>query len=566
MGIIEPHPFLLQFILVKQQMPRLFALTAALLFFLAGLASLNQVGFIWDAPENLLTGTHYARFFASGDRHWLDFTAYDAQYRAAAPAERPWLYNREFNAPFRYPPLANVTAVLTHALFSQRLGWLPDPDGYHLAVLLFAALTVFVVARFTWQAFGPLAGVAATAALVTYPLFVEHARNNLKDVPFAALVLLALWAYWQGERHGRWPWFMLSAVAAGLGMGVRLLAAELWPVIAAAYLPLAWARRRQGWREWSRPYRWLLPHILLALLVFTAVWPWLWPDIPGRLGEHLAFGRDVSRGLRVLYNGHIYESGRTLPWHYTAVIFGLTTPLVVLAGGVMGAAAALHRGRRRQDTAALMLLCLFAGSLLRSSWPGLPQYDGTRHMLEGVIAFMGLFGLGFQSGWRWLQQKTARPWPAFLPYAVLALALLPILVWNIRLHPFQGLYYNGLIGGPGAAFDRYPQAYWGSSFRLGAAWINENAASDSLVLPRVGGHLARYYLDPARQIIPDEAIPTLPPGQPVTLIYMTRRDKFGPYAAFAEAHLTPVFVLERAGVPLLKIVQTDAGTLQSLSP
>lgn len=42
-----------------------------------------------------------------------------------------------------------MTAVLTHHLFSEQLGWLVDPDGYHVAVLLFGTLTVFVLAVFT---------------------------------------------------------------------------------------------------------------------------------------------------------------------------------------------------------------------------------------------------------------------------------------------------------------------------------------------------------------------------------------------------------------------------------
>jgi hypothetical protein len=63
-------------------------------------------------------------------------------------------------------------------------------------------------------------------------------------------------------------------------------------------------------------------------------------------------------------------------------------------------------------------------------------------------------------------------------------------------------------------------------------------------------------------LIPDEAIATLPSDQPITLIYMTRRDKYDWIAEFAEAELTAVYTLERGGIPLLKAVATDARTLQ----
>jgi 4-amino-4-deoxy-L-arabinose transferase-like glycosyltransferase len=466
--------------MTRSSSPYLFALAAATLFFLIGLATLNQIGLTWDAPENLLTGQHYARFFITGDASWLDFAAYDEQYRMAAET-RPLLYNREFNAPFRYPPVANIAAAATHALFTTHLGWLADTDGYHLAVLLFATLTLLVLTCFTWQAFGKIASFAATLALATYPLFFEHAHHNLKDVPFAAFVLLALWAYWQGERHGRWRWFLLAAVAAGLGMGVRVLAVAVWIVIGLAYLPVAWANRQLGWQAMVRPYRPMLLCIPLSLFIFLAAWPWLWPDPSGRLAEHLVFGRDVSRGLRVLYNGQMAAAGKTLPWHYSAVIFSLTTPLLVLIGGLVGCGAAVKRNLRQPDTAAFILLTLFLLALIRSSWPGIPHYDGTRHMLDGIVAFAGLFGLGFQVIWEKSVARRSRRGAegtlrhASAPLLLCLLLFLPLILVNIRLHPFQGIFYNVLAGGTTGAYDRFPQEYWGSSFRLGTAWVNENA-------------------------------------------------------------------------------------------
>lgn len=548
----------------KSRAPYLFGLATAVLFFIVGVLTLPSYGYTWDTPENLLTGEHYVRFFQTGDGGWLDFAAWDEHYFAAG-AERPLLHNREFNAPFRYPPVANMTAVLTHQLFSQQLGWLTDPDGYHVSVLLFAALLVFVLAVFTWQAFGPLAGFAATLSLVTYPLFFEHAHNNLKDVPFSALVFLSLWSYWQGNRYGRGRWFILSAIAAGCALGVRILSLEIWLVLGAAYLPSLWSNRHQKWGA-LRPYKPFLYHLPLALLIFFVLWPWLWPDPLGRLGEHLAFGQDVSRGLRVLYAGQLWQSGVTLPWHYTAVIFLYTTPILLLLGGLVGGVTAVKRSLKQQDVAALILLTLFVVSLLRSSLPTIPQYDGTRHMLEGIVAFIGLFGLGVQIVWLWLRGRWPRPLPTLTPYLLTLLLFLPFMYTNSQLHPFQGIFYNRLAGGTTAVVNQYPQEYWGSSFRLGTEWLNQNLEPDTVILPRVGGHLVRYYLDDRFTRIPDEAIPNLPPEQPITIIYMNRPDKFDPIAQFSNDTLEPVYELSRGNVPVLKIVQTDAQTLQQSPP
>lgn len=542
----------------------MFAAAAALGFLLLLLINIEQYGMTWDSPENLLTGRHYFNFYTTGERQWLDFGTYDTLYRDAGE-DRPLLYTRNFNYPERYTPFANVVSAAAQRLFTENAGWVPDYVGYNLGVVAFAMLAVFVLACFTWQAFGPLASVAATLALVTYPLFFEHAHNNPKDVPFAALVLLALWSYWQGERSGHRAWLFLSALATGAALATRVTAAEVWLIIGLAYLPQAWKSRPNGFRSASRAYRPLLWHVPLALTTFLALWPWLWPDPIGRLRAHLAFGSDVSRGLRVLYNGAIRHSGETLPWHYTLVIFILSTPLVTLAGGMAGLGAALACGVRRRDAAAIMFALLFLLALLRTSLPFLPQYDGTRHMMDGIVGFAGLFGLGFSVFWEALRRR----WPRLSPaVAAVALGLLfaPVIIMLARLHPFQGIYYNTLAGGPRGAYDRFPQEYWGSSYALGTRWINENTEPDALILARVAGQLANNYLSGDRRIIPDEALPSLSPDTIVYVAYITRRDKYDWIVEYADAALAPVFVLERGGVPVLKVIRTEAGVLQSAQP
>jgi 4-amino-4-deoxy-L-arabinose transferase-like glycosyltransferase len=539
-----------------------FGIAAALICLALGLIGLDAYGLTWDDPENLLTGAHYARFFTTWDWDWLDFARYDQLY-AADPSPPPF-YNPHFRSAERYPPVANVVSVLTHRLLAGQLGWLGDTDGYHFGVLLFASLTVFVLASFTWQAFGPLAAGSATMALVLYPLFVEHAHLNLKDVPFAALVLLAVWTYWRAVEERRWRWFGLSVCAAGLALGTRVVAAEIWLVVGLAYLPAGWdwLRHRMRERRWHAPpfaLRWLWLYVLLSLLVLLAVWPWLWPDPVGRLQAHLAFSRDVGRGIRVLYAGEFWQVGETLPWHYTSVIFLLTTPLPTLLLGLLGVAYALKRGLLDRDAAALMLLALFAFALLRSSWPTLPQYDGTRHMLDGIVAFAGLCGLGADALRRWLGRRLRLS--SRLLAVVLVLVYLPLAIRLVRLHPYEGVYYNLLAGGVQGAAGRYPQEYWGSSFRAGCAWLNEHLPGEAVVLPRVGGHLVRYCARPDLRLIPDEALPFLSPTQTVYVIYMTRVDKYDWVATFVDSHLAPVYQLTVEGVPLLKIVRTDAATL-----
>lgn len=332
----------------------------------------------------------------------------------------------------------------------------------------------------------------------------------------------------------------------------------------------------------TKSYQYLPWHLPLALLVFLAAWPWLWADPLGRLGEHLRFAADAGRGLRVLYDGQIWLVGQTLPWHYTPVLFALTTPPLVLLGGLFGAAVAARRvvaqavslpsssqadSLRYDLPAALLLLGLFLLALVRSTWPTIPQYDGTRHLMDGLVAFAGLFGLGVAALW----DAARRRWPglhgragALAGLFLLALAFAPTVTALIRLHPYQGIYYNALAGGVSGAADRFPQEYWGSSFLAAAGWLSDHAEPDAVILPRVGGHLLRLHLPDDPRLIADEALPTLPPNQTLYVVYMARRDKYDGLTEWVDAHLTPAHVIEREGAVLLKVVRTEVGVLQGV--
>lgn len=600
-----------------------FGAILALVFLVVGFATLPGYGLTWDDGENLLTGAHYLRFFLTGDVIWLDFDHWDAVYAASDPP--PVLYTPHFRHAERYPPVANMAAAATHELFTDRLGWLADTDGYHVSVLLFGSLAVFVVATFARQAFGVVGGWVAVLALVLYPLFIEHAHLNLKDVPFAALVVFALWTYWRAVITRRWAWGLLSAVATGLALGVRVLAAEIWGVIALATLPDAWAwLRRTAWlrrmarlrrdrtgrqRPMARPgapdaltphpdsgllearlpraYAMLPLHVALALGIFLLSWPWLWPDPIGRLGAHLDYAAEAALGLRVLYGGEIAQAGVDLPWHYTLVTFLFTTPLLTLALGALGLGVAftglgpyrwarrrrmppdaapptpLPPGRVRASASAARLLALtFLVALARTSWPSTAQYDGTRHMMDGIVAFAGLSGFGAAALWTWVRRR----WPAFRPrplivVAVLIVMCLPFWLHVVRIHPYEGIYYNLLAGGVRGAAGEYSQAYWGSSFRAGAAWLNANVPADAVVLPRTGGNWAHLYVRPEIRRIADEELPLLPPDQVVYVAFITRVDKYDAVTAFADANLAPIYTVSRRGVPLLKVIRTDAATL-----
>ena len=87
-----------------------------------------------------------------------------------------------------------------------------------------------------------------------------------------------------------------------------------------------------------------------------------------------------------------------------------------------------------------------------------PADTGLRHFLFVVPVFAVLAGIGFD----WLLRVLAA-WRRLVA-AGAAAAILAALIWDagvlVRLHPYQYLFYNPLVGGLQGASRRYVTDYW----------------------------------------------------------------------------------------------------------
>jgi hypothetical protein len=128
-----------------------------------------------------------------------------------------------------------------------------------------------------------------------------------------------------------------------------------------------------------------------------------------------------------------------------------------------------------------LLLVWAAIPIARASLPGMVNFDGIRHFLEFLPAAALVAGIGFA---RLVAASPERWRPAFGAGLALALAA-NVGAALVRYHPFQPIYFNCLVGGlQGAAqVHGFPEAtdYWGSSYRQGMAWLNQNAEEGARV-------------------------------------------------------------------------------------
>ncbi|HMA55360.1 MAG TPA: hypothetical protein VKP52_01335, partial [Pseudolabrys sp.] len=117
---------------------------------------------------------------------------------------------------------------------------------------------------------------------------------------------------------------------------------------------------------------------------------------------------------------------------------------------------------------------------------------GLRHFLFVVPAFAVLAGIGFDALLDRVQSRTR---------VVVGTTIAAFVLWNasvlVRLHPYQYLYFNQLVGGAARRFD---MDYW---VNVMAEAVN-NLDAYVTELDKVGGHSRRYTVAVCGERVPFE--------------------------------------------------------------
>jgi hypothetical protein len=221
---------------------------------------------------------------------------------------------------------------------------------------------------------------------------------------------------------------------------------------------------RAWWRFAVRSSMRLLPALLLAYVIMILAWPWaaLAPLNPIR--GLLAFS-EYQYPIRTVLAGQVYEMAST-PRLYVPIYILIRVPLVMLFGAALAMAFALLRRLntgttqpRRRDIALVSLTVTFplACQVICHG----PAFTGLRHFLFVIPALAVLAGIGLDAA---INAMAARGRiVASGGLAVIAACFLANAVTLVRLHPYEYLFYNGMVGGLEGASRRYDLDYWFNS-------------------------------------------------------------------------------------------------------
>jgi Dolichyl-phosphate-mannose-protein mannosyltransferase len=370
----------------------------------------------------------------------------------------------KFQNLYLYGGLFDVIAII--------LGHLIPIDQYdlrHILCALFGIGGIGAAAATARLIAGPRAALIAAVTLSACGVWYGTMFNHTKDIPFAAAMMGATFFLIRIARRLPSPRagdLAVFGLLAGMALGIRVLGLLLVIYAGLAivlYLPRQEAGRARLRFALNSALR-LLPALMLAYAIMILAWPWAALDPLNPIRGLLSFS-EFHYAIRTVVDGQVYEMAK-VPRLYVPIYILIRMPLLALFGAALAMTFALlprlaagSAQLRRRDivlVALTVIIPLFCQVIFHG-----PAFTGMRHFLFVVPALAVLAGTGLDAMVTALATRGRLAASGGL--AVVSACFLWNAVTLVRLHPYEYLFYNAVVGGMEGASRRYDLDYWFSS-------------------------------------------------------------------------------------------------------
>jgi 4-amino-4-deoxy-L-arabinose transferase-like glycosyltransferase len=435
--------------------------------------------------------------------------------------------------------VASRVAHLTMALGAQ------DPYlGRHLCNVLAGAVGLLGTYSLGRSLASHRVGVLALAILALAPRYYGSSFNNPKDVPFAAAFV---WAVWGVARLLRNPTVRNAALCGALGAFCTAVRPQGFFFVVLGAAACCWPIATPVEPLWKR----LVALVPVALVLTIILWPVVLGSPPWLL---LQSASTVSHegGERSLFLGKVYAPDDQ-PGSYVVVWLAATLPLPTLLlafAGVLFCLRVLRNLGARERGWGLLLFAIWF--LLPMGLPVVhrtPMYHAIRHFLFVVpgLSLLAAAGLDRLASLAWF--RTAR-WRLPALVGAVTISYADVAATEVRLHPYEDLYFSRLVGGVRGASTLFAVAYYGEAYGEAFRWLamHPGPPGTPVHVTALGGPFTmetfEYY---AKRSGMDLDTPTL--GYLVAQVDSLNRDKVLPGEV--------LYTVEREGVPLAIVARVS---------
>ncbi len=343
----------------------------------------------YDEDDYLRAAQQYAALVRAGD--WNGFT--QTNYRA------------------EHPPLAKILFGFS-ILSVPEAPLIPDrpttaePDKFLPAAQLHSARTSGAIIGTMTVALISLVNPLAGLFLAIHAMTIKYVDQVMLEALPALTSLAMVLAYLKSKTAQRKTgWLMASAILLGLTAASKYLYC-----VAGIAILADWMLDARKDENAPRPYAAMVLWGLLALIVFFATDPYLWPDPLGRLRDSVLYHAAYSSGASEVQDAGlpfwqplVWLNTSPYSWHKGVFLFGLD-PLIALL-----AAFGLSRLWKKER---VHVLWLGIGIFFLLIWPTKwPQYIIMLTAPLALAAANGVMTLIIQPLQNWLTRPKSKIFP-----------------------------------------------------------------------------------------------------------------------------------------------------------
>lgn len=420
--------------------------------------SYGQTGDEWLQIEY---GQHVFNYFFHGDKQALDYTNRQLQY--SHQEYYGGLYDYPLTILHHWFPSINI---LTLRHFFNAL--------YGAVMMIFTGLLARKISN-KWSV-----GLLALLFMIFSPRMFGESMNNPKDIPYAAGFVIGAYffiSYLKDFPNKLWRNAIGLAIGWGIAFGVRSAGGILLLAYMGLFSLLYYFLNKEFKARLTANKGELLKRgililgagILIGYVMGLACWPWGLQSPISHPLESLQGMTNREAYLKVLFEG-VYYWSNGMPWYYEFKWILISNPLVVIAGVILGLVFVM---KLKKDYSLFFIgFVIFSAffPLLYMIYKHSTVYDTWRHVFFVYPFWVTLAALGWDATRQFVKKENLQ----WLPIGIAMLCLLPAVLWTIRSHPNQGVYFNELVGGVKGAYSNYDLDYYQNTQKQQAEWIIHN--------------------------------------------------------------------------------------------
>lgn len=508
-------------------------------FLVISLAVQYDYGMNWDSPVHFSKGQAFFRYMTTGKTDYSDnplfcqnehslnaqvdyFTGErcDRHRKTRVSEYESTLldYSWAIKNVYGHPAVNDIMAAALNTVFFKYLGWVEDIQAYHLLSVLSTFMLAVIVASWVRKTNGFLASCIAVLVVYTYPLLAGEQHFNIKDPPMAAFFTASIYFFWRGINEVKVRYIFISAVMAGISMGVKFNFIFAPFIVAPWLLTVLWCRIqsiREKMKKARRgivstmafvyrhtPRRFILAFILYPVIIGTTLyllWPTLWPAPLERIHTVVSYYQDIGEATCPFAKWTISwltSCSDPLPFTYFLTTIPVVSLILFFAGFIV-----LTRRIGDVSYVGLLWILFFLVTLGRAIAPISSLYGGIRLIMEFIAPFAMIAGVGGAYIAEGIGRFMKVSYGYSIGASIVILSFIPISIQLVRLHPNENLYFNWLVGGLEGAEEHQIKGYgnsYGNALFQAVTWINENAKKDAVVAVAFGNaqNISRASLRP----------------------------------------------------------------------